>query len=162
MSAIERIKTLLGKDKPKTLYISRPVLNAEAIVEWALKVGFKTTLPPEDMHVTVAFSKTPVRWSTLQRDTVDIKIPYSKRQVTRLGENATVLKFESAYLYFRWRTLCEGGCSWDWPTYQPHITISHQANIEYEVIPYDGLIHLGPESPFKELDLNWQNKIKEQ
>ena len=57
-----------------SLYVSRPVLNAPQIIAWAKAQGFATTLPPEDMHVTVAFSKEPVDWGGLDHmgDTLEI------------------------------------------------------------------------------------------
>ena len=52
-----------GEDPRRSLYVHRPVLNAEAIIAWAKGAGFATTLPAEDMHVTVCFSKQPVNWA---------------------------------------------------------------------------------------------------
>ena len=47
---------------PRTLYVSRKLLNAKAVIAWAKSQGFETTLPAADMHVTIAFSQTPVDW----------------------------------------------------------------------------------------------------
>ncbi|CAN0594097.1 unnamed protein product, partial [Laminaria digitata] len=47
---------------PRTLYVRRDVLNADEIISWAKEQGFKTTLPADDMHVTVAFSRDRVDW----------------------------------------------------------------------------------------------------
>ena len=58
-----------------SLYVSRPVLNADEIIAWAKSVGFKTTLPAEDMHVTVCYSKEPVNWSALDRLADILEVP---------------------------------------------------------------------------------------
>src|SRR5690606_23905063 len=47
---------------PRTLYVSRKVTNAAAIIRWAKSQGFETTLPASDLHCTIAFSRTPVDW----------------------------------------------------------------------------------------------------
>src|SRR5690606_28146793 len=47
---------------PRPLYVHRKVKNAAEIIAWAKSQGFATTLPAEDMHVTIAFSRAPVDW----------------------------------------------------------------------------------------------------
>lgn len=47
----------------RPLYVSRPSVSAEEIITWAKQQGFATTLPAEDMHVTVCYSKRPVDWA---------------------------------------------------------------------------------------------------
>ncbi len=55
----------LGRKDAKTLYISRPLKNAEAFIEWAKAQGFAKTLAADDLHVTIAFSKAPVDWAKI-------------------------------------------------------------------------------------------------
>ncbi len=57
------------------LYVSRHVENAEEIIVWAKSVGFETTLPAEDMHVTVCYSKEPVDWLSLDHWVDTLEIP---------------------------------------------------------------------------------------
>src|SRR5690606_6627144 len=45
---------------PRPLYVQRKLLNGAELVSWAKKNGFTSTLPPEDMHVTVLYSRTAV------------------------------------------------------------------------------------------------------
>ncbi len=59
----------------RPLYVSRHVENADEIITWAKSVGFDTTLPAEDMHVTVCYSKEPVDWLQLDHDDVTLEIP---------------------------------------------------------------------------------------
>jgi hypothetical protein len=49
----------------KTLYVKRPVNNARQIIAWSKSAGFEKTLLPDDLHVTIAFSKTEVDWKKI-------------------------------------------------------------------------------------------------
>jgi hypothetical protein len=55
------------------------------------------------------------------------------------------------------------GASWDWPDYQPHVTISYQAPKDFDptkVEAYNGPITLGPEK-FSEIQENWKAGVVE-
>lgn len=152
--------------EPRTLFVSRKVLNAGDIVRWARSQGIASTLKPEDMHVTIAFSRTPVDWTKIEDDwsgdeqgRVRIK-PGGPRVVEKFGEGAKVLVFVSRELEWRNRQIREAGASWDWGDYSPHITITY-GEIPVEVEPYQGPIVLGPER-FQEINENWRNEIEEQ
>lgn len=153
----------IGDARPRTLYVSRKVLNGEDIVAWAKSQGFETTLPASDMHVTIAFSRVPVDWfkvgSSWDEET---KIPAGgARMMERLGD-ATVLLFNSNMLRWRHEEMREAGASWDRPEYQPHITIAYKGapdNLD-DIDPYQGEIVLGPEI-FAEVDEDWSRQIVE-
>jgi hypothetical protein len=156
---------LIEKIVPKTLYVNRPLLNAKEVIVWAKKQGFGTTLKPDDMHVTIAYSKTAVDWDKLPKAT-ESKIHCKssiKRKVLPLGDKgAVVLKFQSQELHDRWQELCNLGCSWDYPTYQSHTTITYEGKgIDLNrVVPYVGPLEFGPEE-WAPLDDNWEDKVKE-
>ena len=59
----------------RPLYVSRPVENADEIIQWAKSVGFETTLPAEDMHVTICYSKEPVDWLALDHWADMLEVP---------------------------------------------------------------------------------------
>lgn len=59
---------LVSKAAPRPLYVRRPVLNGSDIVAWAAEQGFTTTLPIDDLHVTIAYSKAPVNWLAIGDD----------------------------------------------------------------------------------------------
>jgi hypothetical protein len=153
------------KNKPKTLYVQRKVLNAAEITRWAKSQGFETTLPEDDLHVTVAYSRAEVDWDDIPQSFQTIRIAGSKdRQMKALGEtgDAKVLGFKSRALYKRWSDLREKGASWDFPDYQPHVTISYGATATdlAAIKAYDGEIMLGPEI-FAEVDEGWKDKLVE-
>lgn len=147
---------------PRTLYVYRPVLNAEEIIQWARGQGFGSTLAAADMHVTIAFSRAPLDWmkvppddfGTTNNDGRMILAPGGPRLVESLGpEGAIVLLFASWQLTWRHSRIADAGASWDYDSFQPHITITYQAgDVDLtKVEPYKGRIVLGPEV-FEEVD----------
>lgn len=153
-----RLLELLGKP----LFVSRPLLNTQAINRWAAEQGFTSTLG-DDAHVTIAFSKQPVEWRQFAPQDNQLTIRGGQRHVQRLGdEGATVLRFASAALQQRWQAFCDGGASWDYDDYRPHLTISyngHHLDLS-QVTPYAGELIFGPER-FKVVDEDWASKIAE-
>ena len=156
--------------EPRTLYVSRKVLNAAEIIAWAKGQGFKTTTPADDLHVTVAYSRAPVDWMKVEEawggdKTGEITIaPGGPRVVEKLGDKgAVVLMFGSWELTYRHGVIRQAGASWDYAEYQPHVTISYEAgDLDLEAVaPYRGKIVFGPEI-FEELDEDWQSKLTEE
>jgi hypothetical protein len=83
----------------RTLYVSRPLLNADDLVAWAKAQGFGKALTADDMHVTVAFSRAEVDWDDLQADAAPVTVVGGKRAVKPLGDKgAVVLRFDSDVL----------------------------------------------------------------
>ena len=159
----------IDKAKPRTLYVQRKVLNAAEIIKWAKAQGFPTTLPADDMHVTICFSRTPVDWMKIgeawsNNDDGGIEVkPGSVRLVERLGDKgAVVLMFNSNDLAWRHEDFKRIGATWDHEEYQPHITITYDVG-DFDpnmAEPYRGAIKLGPEI-FEEVNENWTDGIVE-
>ena len=152
------------KVRNATLYGRRNVENAVDIIKWAKSQGFEKTVQPHDMHVTVAHSSDAVDWPAQDDDAIVIKSQRG-RVVEPLGdEGAVVLKFASPSLDRRFNELCKvHGCSWDYPDYSPHVSISYDAGSMdlSKVEPYTGPIELGPEI-FEEVDdADWADSITE-
>src|SRR6266700_4036886 len=79
--------------KTRPLYVSRKVVNSDDIVRWARSQGFDTVVT--DLHVTVAYSMRPIDWSGVQPALRSkITCEGGARRLDRLGEDATVLRFE--------------------------------------------------------------------
>lgn len=151
----------------RTLFVRRRLLNVEDVRRWAAGQGIASTLPPDDMHVTLAFSREPVDWSTLRPDPFQVTVVAGDRDVhqfpPRLTPNgAVVLRFSSIALERRWAALLAAGASWDFPEYQPHVTLTYSlgegeaAGLE----PYSGPLVFGPEL-FSEVDDGWAGRITE-
>lgn len=155
-----KIINLVTDASPRTLYVRRNVLNGKAIVAWAKAQGFPTTLPADEMHVTIAFSRQPVdwmkveTWQTNDKDDGTLTIPAGgPRMMEKLG-SAIVLLFASSPLSWRHEQIKrDTGASWDHPEYQPHISImwSPEGFDWQSVEPYRGPIELGHEI-FSEID----------
>lgn len=147
---------------PKTLYINRQLLNTDVFLAWAVEQGFDKSLKADDLHVTIAFSKQPVDWDEIEPLTDELRVDNGKREIKPLGdEGAVILAFESAALTNRWNSLKGLGATWDYPEYQPHVTISYKSgsgSVDLSKIkPYDGPLIFGPER-FAEVNLNWEDK----
>lgn len=151
--------------KPRTLYIKRRLLNADEFLRWAKAQGFKSTLVAAELHVTIAFSRSPVDWMELGEawgnsdGTLTVRAG-GPRVVEGIGkEGAVALKFASSELAWRHMQIRECGASWDWPEYQPHVTITYNADgiDPAKVEPFRGELRFGPEV-FQEIDDNWRDR----
>lgn len=150
----------------RTLFARRPVLNADALIEWATGQGITKPLAASDLHVTIAYSRDKLDWFAAPDDFDRIRIPAladheSPRSIVELGDKgAIVLRFESADLAKRWRQFRDAGASWDHDAYRPHVTITYdRGDVDIEKIePYAGPIELGPEE-LSEIDKDWKPKM---
>lgn len=150
---------------PRSLYVRRKLNNAKDLIDWAKKAGFKKTLRPSDMHVTVLFSKTPVDWMKMGSDWAPRRIlvnPGGPRVVERLGPTATVLSFYSTELVWRHEDMVRNGASEEHDEYICHVTITHEPHdVDLEKIkPYQGVLRFGYEI-FEEINEDWRSNVKE-
>ncbi|MFN3474073.1 MAG: anti-CBASS protein Acb1 family protein [Blastomonas sp.] len=156
---------------PRPLYVHRKLLNSADVIAWAKSQGIATTINGSDMHVTIAFSRQAIDWLKVEandwneeKDGSLIIGPGGPRLVERLGKDgeAVVLLFGSSRLAWRHEQIRNAGASWDWPEFQPHVTISYDApEIDVDAIePYRGELRFGPEI-FEPLDDDWKAKVKE-
>lgn len=153
----------------RTLYVKRTLLNADELRAWARENGIQTTLLPEDLHVTVAFSRRPLDWSDIQPDPNPLTVENEGyRYLDFLGardaeRRALVLAFCSDALRTRWQAIIDAGASWDWPHYQPHVTLTYQSGAHVDpwlINPFFGKLEFGPEV-FAEVDEDWSADITE-
>ena len=154
----------------RTLYAFRPLKNADQVIAWA-KQYFETTVVSEEMHTTIAYSKIPFDWSELDPDLNDVRVGAdTRRSVVSLGEEgAVVLKFKSDEITKCWQRLIDAGASWDYPSYQPHVTLTYKVQgVDLDKIkPYSGELIFGSEvfrkiTPVGEIDeRNFRYKYNE-
>lgn len=145
-----------------TLYLKRPLENADEFISWAKSQGFETTIPASDLHVTIAFSKSQLEWPEPRDDRLTV-VSKKDRIVQALGDGgAVVLRFDNSTLQARWKELVDSGASWDFPEYKPHVTISWDAgDVDLSnVVPYEGPLIFGPEI-MKPIDESWKDKLVE-
>lgn len=132
----------------KPLYVRRDVINRADIVKWAESQGFIDIAP--DLHVTITYSRTPVDWMAMGeswRGKLEIEAG-GPRLVEALGPDGKykALLFTAYELISRNQDMRDKGASFDWPEYQPHISIQVGGDIDLTMVkPYTGKIVLGPE-----------------
>jgi len=154
--------------KPRTLYVSRKLLNADEFLSWATAQGFTSTLAKDDFHVTIAYSRAAIDWMLVGEEWPGpdengemLVAAGGPRAVEPIGkEGAVALKFASWALTRRNHEIREAGASWDWPEYQPHVTITYDAaGVDLsKVEPFRGALRFGPEI-FEELDGSASGKM---
>lgn len=139
---------VVGDAAPRSLYVSRKVLNSAAILAWAKEQGITAQ---DDLHVTITYSRDPVDWMKISAPwygEADGKMTIAAggpRIMDKFGD-ALVLLFNSWQLSSRHADMREIGASWDHGDYQPHITIAYNSDKLPDTIkPYPGPIMLGPE-----------------
>ena len=178
-SAMKEAGYSAGRKKPykkaygaKPVYGMRPVLNAEEICVWAKEQGFTSCLQPDDMHVTVLYSRRPFSVDLTQeaeegwkRTSMygNIVVKGGERSIMPLGDRgAVVMKIEDNRLHSEWEHYNHYGASWDFPEYQPHVTLTYSgAPEDLDLIePFPGPIVLGHTQYFI-LDDDWQDDINE-
>lgn len=152
---------MISDATPKTLYVSRKVLNAAEILKWAKSQGFTDTLDADDLHVTVCYSRTPIDWMAVGSAWESkIEIPEGGARIMETFGDAKVLLFKSSDLEWRHGSFIEAGASWDHPEYQPHITIAYDDTDLSKVEAYKGKIVLGPEI-FEEVNDDWRASLSD-
>lgn len=164
---IERVaRQILAKkieEKAAPLYVQRKLMNPDPFIAWAKEQGFLKVLAPEELHVTIAYSKEPVLWAAAGDSVDKLQNSEGKRSVSALGDGgAVVLKFTSQELQTRWKEFKDAGASWDYEGYTPHITISYNGEgINLATItPYTGVLELGPEI-YEPLDEDYKETVVE-
>jgi len=148
---------------PRTLYVHRPVLNGAEIQAWAKEQGFKTTLQPDDMHVTIMYSQKAVDWMKMGAPwQSELDIPKGgPRLMEKFGE-AVVLLFTNHDLQWRNEDMVWNGAKHSHTPYTPHVTITYDlGDVDLDKIePFQGEIKLGPEK-FEELDDDYRESLHE-
>lgn len=141
-----------GKKNPQLglpgVYVSRRLQNAQEFVQWAKSQGFDRVVTPEDLHVTIVYSRNPVQ--SVAPASPSLTCIGGPRTVEPLGnDGAVVLKFGSPALHHRWEVYRQAGASWDYPVYQSHITISYHSTLSptelKAVQPFSGPLIFGSE-----------------
>jgi hypothetical protein len=139
----------------RPLQVSRSLLNGPALRAWAETCGVTVTVPDDLLHVTIAYSRTPVDWNGVGLGEPRLEARGGARRLELLGFRGhdLVLSFASPELVARWRQICDAGATWDWPRYQPHVTLAYDLpaaalpSSEWlaAIVPYDGPLLFGPE-----------------
>jgi len=144
-----------------SLYVSRSLDNITAtnVIKWAKSNNINNLLAPENLHVTIAYSKTPVDWDKIKPNKFEYVFRGSK-QIKFLAVSI-VMTFDSPFLRTSWKKYMDASASWDWDIYIPHITLAYNGNENIDltkITPYQGELRFLPEQMYL-LDDNWENSI---
>lgn len=131
----------------KSLYVYRPLLNADEVIAWAKGAGFRVCLPPANMHVTVLYSKGEVEWSEDSPLKGHITVNGGERALERFGGGACVLSFKSNTLKGRNATFMDMGATSDFSSYKSHVTLSYKGDglLLKKMGVYRGILRFGGE-----------------
>lgn len=139
----------LADAAPRPLYVRRDLVNVSEFRKWAKAQGF--TDIDEGLHVTITYSRSPIDWMEMgegwfsnEKGGISVK-PGGPRLLEVFDGGAVVLAFASDDLAHRNLSMREKGASWDFPDYQPHITINYSGGIPEGAEPYRGELIFGPE-----------------
>lgn len=127
---LEKISQNYGdikKKSKKTLYVNRKVKDWSELIKFANDQKIQDIIDKKELHVTVAFSKTKVNWDDFKPDTKDLEINLKNAKVEKLWD-ALVLKFKSKDLEKNWKKYIDGWASWDFDSYNPHISLSYKSD----------------------------------
>lgn len=133
----------------KTLYVSRPLIHGEEFRDWVKDQGFEETL--NRFHVTLAYSKSPVDWDKFVPKTDEVEINSFPRSIKKFDMGATVLAFSSMLFTFRHMQFISMGATWDYPDYNPHMTITYKDSDISNIKPFTKPLLFGPET-FREIE----------
>jgi phage-related protein (TIGR01555 family) len=152
--------------RPRTLYMWRPVVNARDILDHFRSQGVQGLYAPENLHVTIAYSKTAVDWMRVGEPwEAEIKVAAGGPRMMELfgpERDVLVLLFTSRELAWRHQAVREAGGSSDFNEYQPHLSISLKGwdgNVD-DIAPWTGPIVLGPEVFEETASGDWRKLVK--
>lgn len=128
----------------RTLWLYRPLLNTDDVVEWAISAGIRKLYPLDELHMTLATVRVPVLWDQLVLSEDDLTIPFGEKPVQIIGFTCKAICFASEAVHERHRELAEQFPVMDHATgIRPHVTLYRGGKMPK--VPYVGPLHFGPE-----------------
>lgn len=116
-----------------------------------------------DVHITVAYSKKPIALKALGKlePPVSVKAKHYSIFKTQTGENCLVLEVESQGLIDRHNEIMNDyGASYDFPEYKPHVTLSYDCGIGFDINKLPKIEDIpelfAVQEYASELELDWQ------
>lgn len=102
--------------------------TVKRLTAFASELGIKNLIPAAKFHTTIVYSKAPIYWRA------EHNIGHTARAKRwevwsdhKTGKPVLVLHVESDYLRTRFKLAMDRGASYDFPTYNPHISFSYDA-----------------------------------
>jgi 2'-5' RNA ligase len=110
----------------------------KAGIDQILKIaqGLDNKINARDIHITVAYSRTPISLTALGVLEPPVRVRPKHYSIfnTQTGEKCLVLEVESEGLVARHNEIMkEYGASYDFPVYKPHITLSYNCGVGFDL-----------------------------
>ena len=143
----------------KGTYVSRKVRNPEILYNFFKDQGVNV-VPMNELHCTIAYSRKEFLLD-VDHNEITISPKQLKSKLEPLGnEGAIVLKFESDEMVERFNHCIEKGATYDYPKYQPHISISYDGkDLDLNSIKVPNFDIILYDEKSEELNLDWKAKI---
>lgn len=139
-----RRRTFAELAKGDGLYVCRELQNEAEIRAFYQKRGLE--LDPH-LHVTIVYSDRALPWT--EDRTLHLVFPRQYLGIARLGpKGAIILRFRDAELERRWAAARAAGATWDYDSYNPHLTLCYDPDgrIDETTLPTPlSPLVLGPE-----------------
>jgi hypothetical protein len=132
--------------------------SAKSIARWQQAAGIPNAVPVDKMHITTVYSRKPCDYKPHGK--IDPAVVAKPSGFKLLGEDgkSLVLALNSPFLHDRWKQAIEYGASWDWPEYQPHVTLSYDVGDNFDVSslqPFEDPLFVNEEYA-DDLDEDWK------
>lgn len=145
--------TLMNDATPRTMYVSRKVLNPQEVLGHYRREGLENLLPAKDLHVTLFTSVNEVDWMAIPQDWASredgkLRVPAGGPRVNEILGSFVVLEFASDELRWRNQQFMDAGAISRWSEFKPHVSVASGVGGETDVLamkPYTGRLVLGPE-----------------
>ena len=142
------------------------------LTEWMKIWNIPDFLVEEKLHTTVLYSRAPLHPEDYKNlDAQQLKAlgwKFAPKALDRFSsssdknspKNVLVLKLEAPELVTFHQSLIQAGATHDFPTYEPHITLSYEVPDSFDIskLVLPPVYFIPVKLYFEPLDLNWESK----
>jgi len=119
--------------------------TCEALAAFVKEQGIKNPCPASSYHITTVYSRKPINYRPSKKALTVKPVGYA---LFGHPDKVLVLKVEHQGLHDRFKTAKKAGATWDYPEYQPHITLATGVDPDLDIskIPLPAIVlDTGPE-----------------
>lgn len=132
------------------LWLSRPLVNTDEVYRWLRDAGVKKAIPPDQLHLTLATVRDPVKWEDLPLQEDEIVIGQGDKPVQIFAWTIKALVFADERISLRHQELLSLYPTMDHPNFRPHLSLYKGGRMPKST--YAGRLVFGPEraQPFSD------------
>jgi len=116
-----------------------------AMAKFVKDLGIKNASDPASLHITTVYSTKPIQYEPSKKALTVKPVGYA---LFGHPDKVLVLKVEHPTLHERFKVAKDAGATWDYPNYQPHITLATSVDPDLDIskLPLpDFVLDTGPE-----------------